>query len=112
MRFTLVLGKLILLYLNVQNLIVVEGISLSCASGFVTGIDLGQGTANISLLCFVSVRNEDNNVPTLQKGALMSFAFMKHYEIPRQGVLEGLTCCRNLKVRFHLAFRRFLPGLQ
>ena len=100
----MVLGKLILLYFNVQNLIVVEGVSLSCVSGFVTRIDLGQETANISLLCFVSVRNENNNVPTLQKGALMSFAFMKRYEIPRQGVLEGLTCCRNLKVLFHLVF--------
>lgn len=74
MRFTLVLGKLILLYLNVQNLIAVEGISLSFVSSFVTRIDLGQGTTNISLLCFVSVRNENNNVPTLQK-SLNEFCF-------------------------------------
>ena len=74
MRFTLVLGKLILLYLNVQNLVAVEGISLSFVSSFVTRIDLGQGTANTSLLCFVSVRNEHNNVPTLQK-SLNEFCF-------------------------------------
>ena len=42
----------------------------------------------------------------------MSFAFIEHYEIPRQGVREGLACCRNLKGPFHLVFHRYLPGLQ
>ena len=61
-QVTLVLGTLLQLCLKVQScLIIVEGTSLSCVSSFATRIDLGQATADISLLCFVDVRNENNN---------------------------------------------------